>query len=83
MTWGDAEPDPASFEPVDVRPYFPNREFFRTRGRRQHLRYRKPPIVRRPQRRAVRSRRVRPAATRARAPGRKDDAEPAVAGALA
>ena|SRR6266508_4668737 len=69
-TWGDEQP--TQFEPVSVRPFFTNRDLYRTRGNRQGRRV-TPLIVRRisatPRPRAARSR----VAQRSRSPGRLAD----------
>jgi hypothetical protein len=65
--WGDEEPQ--DFEPISVRPYFPNRALYRTRGRpRRTLRVPRT-VVRCVAPRAGR-RNVRSGPRRARAPSR-------------
>ena len=70
-TWGDEQP--TQFEPVSVRPFFTNRDLYRTRGNRQGRRV-TPLIVRRisatPRPRATR------VARRSRSPDRLADEPP-------
>jgi hypothetical protein len=78
-TWEDDEPAAESFEPIDVRPYFPNRSLYRTRGRRQTLRPALRAVIpanRVPRAREPRRRNVRSGRAQARAPSSKDPPEP-------
>jgi hypothetical protein len=68
--WGDEEPQ--DFEPISVRPYFPNRALYRTRGRPRRTLRAPRTVVRRVAPRAGR-RNVRSGPRRARAPSRSDE----------
>jgi hypothetical protein len=74
--WGDEELPVETLTPIDVRPYFANRELYRTRGRRQSRRVPRAILIQRvPRRREPRRRSVRSGPRRARAPGRLGDSE--------
>jgi hypothetical protein len=70
------EHEPDSFEPVAVRPYFPSRWLYRTRGHRQGRRLAPAPVERVPRAREPRRRSVRSGRAKARAPGGESDPEP-------
>lgn len=79
----DEEPREEDFEPIDVRPYFPNRRLYRTRGRQSGRdwesltrRLAPAPVERIPRAREPRRRSVRSGRAKARAPGGESDGEP-------